>query len=132
MDIDLSYQWEINITAVGDTVTVQINAGFIIIVGDRNISKIFGVDPGIVMQSMLLGAVEMGLGGCMFGSINREVLKENLKVPDGYEILYVLALGKPKEEIVVEDATESIKYYRDENSVHHVPKRKMEELILNL
>lgn len=106
--------------------------GYIVIVGDKNVSKIFGVDPGIVMQSMLLGAVEIGLGGCMFGSINREELKENLKLPDEYEILYVLALGKPKEEVVVEDAKESIKYYRDEDSVHHVPKRKMEELILNL
>jgi len=105
--------------------------GYIVIVGDKNISKIFGVDPGIVMQSMLLGAVELGLGGCMFGSINREDLKENLNVPDQYEILYVLALGKPKEEVEIEDAVESIKYYRDENSVHHVPKRTMKELILD-
>ncbi len=90
-------------------------------------------DAGIACQSILLGATEKGLGGCMFGSVQRESLKELLDIPDKYEILLVIALGKPKEKVVLEDAIDgNIRYYRDENLVHHVPKRKLEDLLLNL
>ncbi len=109
-------------------------AAYIIILGDTTIGKDRSMDPGIVMQTMLLGAAEKGLGGCMFGSIRREDLSELLAIPERYEILYVVALGKPKEEVVLEDVGEdgNIRYYRDENRVHHVPKRTLEELIVEL
>ena len=105
---------------------------YIIILGDLNITKVWDVDPGIVMQTMLLGAVEKGLGGCMFGSIKREQLRDNLNIPEHLQILNVIALGKPKEEVVVVEVEEDIKYYRDENKVHYVPKRNLGELILDL
>jgi nitroreductase len=81
---------------------------------------------------MMLGAAERGFGGCMLGAIDREGLREVLDVPEQYEILLVLALGKPAETVVLEeaDAESGIEYYRDENDVHHVPKRPLEELIL--
>ncbi|NQT32111.1 MAG: nitroreductase family protein [Candidatus Omnitrophica bacterium] len=108
-------------------------SAYIIILGDTGISKNFYCDHGIAAQSMLLGAVEKGLGGCILGSVKREELKEKLNIPDRYEILLVIALGKPVEKVVLEDIKEGgdIKYYRDENKVHHVPKRKLDELILN-
>jgi len=108
--------------------------GYIVMVADKEISKNYFWDHGIACQSILLGATEKGLGGCMFGSIDREKLVEALNIPERYELLLVIALGKPKEEVVLEDLNEArdIKYYRDENKVHHVPKRKLEELILDL
>ncbi len=88
----------------------------------RSISTSFGCDNGIAAQSILIGAVEKGLGGCIFGSIQRERLSTALKLTADMEILLVIALGKPKEEIVLEIFGENgdIKYCRDEKQVHHV------------
>ncbi len=106
--------------------------GYILILGDTTISKSFGCDHGIVAQSMLLGAVEKGLGGCMIGSIRRRELIAALGIGEQYEVLLILALGKPKEIVQIEPlgAEGSIRYWRDENRVHHVPKRSLDDLIL--
>ena len=77
-------------------------SAYIVILGDKEISPSFGCDHGIVAQSMLLGAVERGLGGCMIGSIQRDKLGRVLAIPAPYEILLVLALGRPKETVVLE------------------------------
>ena len=81
---------------------------------------------------MLLGAREKGLAGCAIGLIKREELRKTLDIPARYEILLVIALGKPKETVVVEDVGPdgNIKYWRDSDGVHHVPKRSLKELIL--
>jgi nitroreductase len=107
-------------------------AAYIVILGDTEISKSFGCDHGIAAQSIMLGAVERGLGGCMIGSIARDRLRETLDIPERYEILLVLALGKPNETVVLEELGPDgdIKYYRDEEDVHHVPKRSLAELVL--
>ena len=109
-------------------------AAYIIILGDTEINANFGVDHGIAAQSIMLGATERGLGGCILASIQRDVLRDALKIPDRYEILLVLALGKPAEKVVIEPvgADDEIKYWRDEKDVHHVPKRSLDELILDL
>ena len=106
--------------------------GYIIILGDTRLTRNFLCDHGIVSQSILLGAVEKDLGGCIFASVKREKLKELLKIDDHFEILLVIALGKPKEEVVIDQVTnDDIKYYRDENNVHHVPKRIVADLIIS-
>ena len=106
--------------------------GYIILLGDKEVSPNFGCDHGIAAQSMLLGAVEQGLGGCMIGSINRKKLRENLALPDSFEILLILALGKPVEAVVFDDVENNdIKYWREADGTHHVPKRPLSELIIN-
>jgi nitroreductase len=107
-------------------------AAYIVILGDQDISRNFGCDHGIAAQSILLGAREKGLGGCMIGSIHRERLRELLEIPPNLEILLVLALGKPREKVVLEEIApgESIKYWRDGQGVHHVPKRRLADIIL--
>ena len=88
-------------------------------------------DAGLAVQSILLGAVEKGLGGCIIGAYSKEKLKDAIQIPAGYEPLYVIALGEPSEEVMIESLKDGdIKYWRDENSVHHVPKRDVSELIL--
>jgi nitroreductase len=108
-------------------------AGYIIILGDTVIAKTFGCDHGIAAQSILLGAREKGLAGCMIGLIKREELRETLEIPARYEILLVIALGKPREQAVIEDVGPKgdIKYWRGPDGVHHVPKRSLDELILD-
>ncbi len=106
---------------------------YIIVVGDTDIAKIFATDLGIAAQSILLGAREHSLAGCMIGSIKKELLRELLHISDRFEILLVIALGKPKETVVLEEIPPggSIKYWRDEHDVHHVPKRPLDEIILS-
>jgi nitroreductase len=106
-------------------------SAYILILGDTSISDSFGVDHGIAAQSIMLGASAQGLGGCMIGSIRRDGLRSELAIPDQYEILLILAIGKPVEKVVVEDISSGdVKYWRDERKIHHVPKRSLSELIL--
>lgn len=107
-------------------------SAYIIILGDSEIKKSCECDHGIAAHSILLGAVEKGLGGCIVGSIDREGLRAAIKISSRYEILLVLALGKPKETVVLETADSSgdIKYWRDKTGVHHVPKRALDEIII--
>lgn len=104
----------------------------IIILGDTAISQTFGCDHGIAAQSILLGAREKGLAGCMVGLIQREELRLELNIPTRYEILLVIALGKPREQPVIDELGPNgdIKYWRDSAGVHHVPKRPLQELII--
>ncbi len=107
-------------------------AAYIIILCDADIAKSPGCDHGIAAQSIMLGAVEKGLGGCIIGSVNREELRRTLGIPGRYDILLVLALGYPAEEVVLENANQDgdIKYWRDNKGVHHVPKRGLKDVIV--
>jgi nitroreductase len=107
-------------------------SAYIIVLGDKTITQSFGCDHGIAAQSILLGATEMGLGGCIIGSVRKAELSQALVIPAEYEILLVIALGKPKETIVLEavGSEGDVKYWRDEQAVHHVPKRSLREIIV--
>ena len=107
-------------------------SAYIIVLGDTEISRFVEYDAGIAAQSILLGATEKGLGGCMIASIDREKLRKTLDIPTRYEILLVLALGKPKEKVVIETVGSGgdTKYWRDSKNVHHVPKHPLDEIII--
>jgi len=107
-------------------------SAYIIMLSDLSLGKDRKHDEGIAAQTIMLGAVEKGYGGCMLGNVNREKLATNIGLDtEKYRIELVLALGKPKEEVVIEPLDGDIKYYRDEKQVHHVPKRALEDLIIN-
>ena len=107
-------------------------SAYIVMLYDTEINKNYWCDPGIAAQSIFLGATEKGLGGCIFASVKRDELRSALKIDERYEILYVLAVGKPKEKVVLETVGTDgdIKYWRDSQGVHHVPKRSLREIIL--
>lgn len=107
-------------------------SAYIIILGDTKITTNFWCNHGIAAQSILLGAVEKGLGGCMIAAVNKKGLTEALGIPEHLEILLVLALGKPKEEVMIEalGPEGDIRYFRDGQGVHHVPKRALEEIVI--
>ncbi len=108
-------------------------SAYIVILGDTAISHNFGCDHGIAAQSILLGAREKGLAGCMIGLIQREELRQALNIPAQYEILLVIGLGKPREQAVLDEVGPDgdIKYWRDNTGIHHVPKRSLKELIVD-
>ena len=107
-------------------------SAYMVVLGDTGISESAGCDHGIAAQTIMLAAREKGLAGCMLGSIDRKALRNSLNIPSQLKILLVLAIGKPKEQIVLEtiDSSDSIKYWRDNEGVHHVPKRKLEDIIV--
>lgn len=109
---------------------------FIVICQDTEICDSiprFQKDVGIVAQTILLAAVEKGLGGCMIGNYNGEEVRAELSLPQNLVPVLIVAIGKPDETIVLTDVGEdgSTDYYRDENDVHYVPKRKREDLLIN-
>lgn len=108
-------------------------SAYIIILCDTDIAQNPGCDQGIAAQSILLGAVEMGFGGCIMGAADRGKLREALAIPEPYDIALVLALGKPRETVLIDSVKDGkVEYWRDERGFHHVPKRALSDIILEL
>lgn len=110
-------------------------AAFIVICQDTRIFESlarFQKDVGIVAQTMLLGAVEKGLGGCMIGNFGAGSVKEALGLPEYLAPLLIVAFGKPDETIVLTEIGDggSTDYYRDGQDIHYVPKRRLEDIVL--
>ena len=106
-------------------------SAYITLLCETEISNAVAYDSGIAAQSILLGAVENGLGGCMLGPVDRKNINPLLGIGSRYEIPLVIALGKPKEKVIVETVGPdgATKYWRDKEGVHHVPKRAMADII---
>ncbi len=109
-------------------------SAYIIILLDTRVCDHSDCDHGIAAQSILLGAAEMGLGGCMIGAIQKQQLQEDLSLPSHLKVLLVIALGQPAETVRLEElpSPDNIEYWRDSEGVHHVPKRSLEELVVDL
>ncbi|WP_272699953.1 nitroreductase family protein [Desulfovibrio sp. Fe33] len=106
--------------------------GYIVMLLDRELADSPGCDHGIACQTLMLGAVDKGYGGCIIATVNRPKLAAIFDLPDRYEILMVLALGVPAQDVVVEPLPSggSIKYWTGEDGKHHVPKRGLDELLV--
>ncbi|MFC1826307.1 nitroreductase family protein [Thermodesulfobacteriota bacterium] len=106
-------------------------SAYIVCVLDTRLSSDADCDLGITTQNLLLGASEKGLGGCRIASVSPS-LRDVLELDDHLQILLVVALGQPVE-VVSLDEQESggdIRYWRDADQVHHVPKRPLQEIIV--
>ena len=86
-------------------------------------------DVSLASENIVLAAEENGIGSCILCKIDRDKIKEILKIPKEYIVDSVIALGYKSEKCVVEDLIDSVEYWRDENQVLHVPKRKLEDII---
>lgn len=86
-------------------------------------------DFGAAIENMLLAATDKGIGSCWIGSVQREKLAEILNIPQDFSIEYVVAFGYPAETAIAEPETGSLKYWRDSKGIHHVPKRKLEDVL---
>ena len=108
-------------------------SAYIVLLNDDALSKTYFCDHGIVSLAILLTAIEKGYGGCIIAMVNRDALRDALNIPENYSIVQVIALGKPAETVVIEPMIDGdIKYWRDPQGVHHVPKRSLDEIIVQL
>ena len=103
-------------------------------ISDNYIAHWTLVDLGIAIQTILLSAAENDLGGCVIVAFNKKQLRNTLQIPDFLDLQAVLAIGKPVENIIqftMDKNSSDIKYFRDENGNHYVPKRPLHEILLN-
>jgi nitroreductase len=122
-------RWE-NITKGGAPPKEKMPTSFIIVLINREIKPEGGeYDVAMAAQNIMLTALEEGVGTCCIGPIDKDRLKEILKIPEMYEIALVIALGYPDESPIIENVEDSTIYWRDDRGVLHVPKRKLDMLI---
>ncbi len=106
-------------------------SAYIIQLLDTQIATATICDEGITAQSILLQATELGYGGCIIASVKREALREALGLPEHLQIKNVIALGRPKETVIIEDMKDGeYKYWRTPDATHHVPKRPLDEIVI--
>lgn len=104
-------------------------AYIIMLVNTRIKERDYQYDVGCAAENIALAAIDENLGTCLMGAIERERISQILSIPDYYIVDLVISLGYPKEEPVVEDLRESVRYYKDSRGVLHVPKRKLKEIV---
>lgn len=106
-------------------------SAYVVMLCDTNIADNAEVDSGIAAQTIMLAAAEAGYGGCIMRSVERQKLAEILQLPRHLYIIQVIALGQPREKVALEGAKEGdIRYWRDEDDMHHVPKRPLEDILV--
>lgn len=91
-----------------------------------------GIDVGIAAQTIQLAATAAGYAACMLLSIDRLRLQEILHLPAGMKIELLMALGRAGEKVALEDipASGATMYWRTPDQVHHVPKRKLSDVLI--
>lgn len=125
--------WAGYITPAGNPGDNEHPTAYIIILNDTEIRKSgYELDAGAAAQNIFLAALEEGIGTCWMGAINRDEIRKLFNIPEKYIINTLIALGYPAESPVSEEECGAIKYYKDEKGVLHVPKRKLEDIILKL
>ncbi len=105
-------------------------AAYIVVLIDSEIKREAVVDAAAAIENMLLAAWSKGVGSCWLGNLDRGKIHQILGIDDKYDINSVVALGKPAEKPIMEDAAgEDTKYYLDKNDVLHVPKRPLKRIL---
>ncbi len=106
---------------------------YITVLGDKSIKNSFEVEAGAAVTSMMLGALDKGIASCWIGALNRSEIMNILNLDnDNLELLYLLALGYPAQESQICELIEDVKYFLDENHVLNVPKRSMDEILIEI
>ena len=123
--------WAGYIKPEGDPKEGETPMAYIVVLGNTEKAKNWNIrDAGAAVMSIILEAYEEGIASCWIGSIKKEKLRDILNISGKYDIDSVIALGYPMEKSVAEDMTDdSIRYYKDEKNVVHVPKRAVEDIL---
>ena len=105
---------------------------YILIINDTSIKGFSAIDSGIAMQTIMLGASAKGYDGCMLASIDKVAYSKLFNLPPHLEPMFIIALGISSENIKIVDVENNdTNYYREDNGTHCVPKRTLDEVLLN-
>lgn len=102
---------------------------YIVVLANTNIKKTSDIEIGGAIENILLGALSFGIGSCWMGAIDRNGIRKKFEIPDHYDIKNVLSLGYPDEESVMEPFEDSMKYWKDESGIMHIPKKSLNDVI---
>lgn len=91
-----------------------------------------GIDIGIAAQTINLAAAAAGYRTCMLLSIDRVKIRQVLNLPADAKIELLISVGKPGEQVAIEElaADSQMPYWRTPDQVHHVPKRRLADVII--
>lgn len=103
---------------------------YIAVLGDTTVKENFETDAGAAVMSIILGALDFGLGACWLGAIRRKDISAILKLDKKYSLLYLIALGYPAQESKECEYKKDPKYFYDENNVLNVPKLSLDDIII--
>lgn len=106
-------------------------SAYILMINDTSIDGFAMIDCGISLQTIMLGATAKGYDGCPLASIDKDAYKKLFNLPSNLEPMLIIALGIKDENITIVDAIDDTNYYRDEKQNHFVPKRKLEDILIN-
>ena len=102
---------------------------YIIILVNDITNKWHQRDVGLASENIVLMAESEDIGTCIVYNVDRDKIRDMLYVPESSHIDSVIALGYKAEHPVMVDIKDSVKYWRDEHEVLHVPKRKLEDVM---
>ncbi|UCH35892.1 MAG: nitroreductase family protein [Armatimonadota bacterium] len=117
------------LAAAGDPPQGMRPTAYVVILADPEVNRSYTSDCAAAAQNVLLAAHGRGIGGCWIGSVNRDAVRDLLRIPAGLEIYGVIALGYPAEDAVAYDADGAVAVTRDADGVVRVPKRKLGEVL---
>jgi nitroreductase len=107
-------------------------SAFILVLNDNSLRKSgYELDAGAAVQNILVAAHAMGIGTCWLGAIDYDDISSLVGLTEGYKLISAIAVGYPAQKSISEASEGDIRYYLDEEEVLHVPKRSIDEIILN-
>lgn len=129
-EIFATLKWAGYIAPKGNPPAGKRPAAYIVILVNKNItSSNYERDVGTAVENILLVSLENGIGTCWIGTVDKKKLRKTLNIPEHIIIDSVIALGYPDENPIMEEMADSIKYWKDENNVLHVPKRRLKDIM---
>jgi nitroreductase len=123
-------KWAAYIAPEGNPSVGHEPAAYVVVLANSEIrAKGYEYDVGASMENMILAAASEGIASCWLISVDRNILRDALRIPENRVIDCVLALGRPAMESRAEILTDSVKYWKDEGGVFHVPKRTLKSVL---
>jgi nitroreductase len=122
-------KWADAISPFGIPGELERPTAYILVLIDLHKKKKGGeVDAAAAIENMLLTAAEEGMGTCWLGSFSHKKIKGQFRIPHHMKLQAVVAVGFPAERPLTVEMHSSMKYWKDEHGVLHVPKRKLEDI----
>ncbi len=129
-DLFTALKWAGYIAPKGNPAFDERALTYIIVITDTKRSPSWGIiDAASAIENMSLTAWNEGVGSAWLGAIDKDKIRSMLRVPDNYNVDFVLALGYPKEKPVIEECKGDIKYWKDEKGTLHVPKKSLKNIV---
>jgi nitroreductase len=129
-EIFAGLRWAGYIAPAGNPLPGQEPTAYVIPIVDLGVRRSgFDLDLGAAVENMILAAWSEGIGSCWIGALDAAGVGRAVGLPEGYRLSCLLALGYPAEAPVIEEFEGSVKYWKDEAGVLHVPKRKLADVL---